>query len=488
VSFKELSDFVKKEVRIKTINSKYPQDPQSKGSEKPVLTNIKRPSRARFTISGDVTGRIRILDNVRNFIVSELTKDNQKPMELTLDSGDYQFILFRENSFGWAKRQLRRNQNIPLRMRDFVTAGSMDELRNKTSVRGSEAPEFFFSESPIEYSSSPDTAASQRPVSIDKALEDAVNGISGHVSSTNNTVTIRILSELSKHPALSKNIEDELTRKMKNKKSFEIVILSGEVVEVINELDALRDTGYFRDDSQIPPGQNPTPNILITVDVTPNPGNTYYLHVKAFDRGGVLLYINDAPLFYWPDHSVAPLNLPSPQEFYVDLGVGYSLLSEAGGTYESIKINLAVHKFITQEIGVGFYGTVSIPLIIKGQGSTVSLYKSEYDAFGLDFLIGPTFMLYKNKSETFYLPVSAGVSYSYLRVDQRLQNIEKNKNVLGLGTNVTGEYHFHPYVYGYARVQLDFGFYTWGNIKEKKYSGSGLLFNFTPALGVGFKW
>jgi len=92
------------------------------------------------------------------------------------------------------------------------------------------------------------------------------------------------------------------------------------------------------------------------------------------------------------------------------------------------------------------------------------------------------------KSETFYLPLSAGLSYNYLRIYQQSQNIEINKNIIGLGTNISGEYHFHPNVYGYLRFQLDFGFYSWGNIGEKELSGSGLLLNFVPGIGIGFKW
>ena len=481
VSLKELYDFVSKEVRLKTNNKQNPQfNPKKTGSEEMTLTNT-RQARARFTINGDVTGRIRILDNVRKIVVSDLTKDNQNPMELTLDPGDYQFVLFREKSFGWAKRRLRTNQNIRLQKKDFVYANSISALQDKMRGRGSEAPDFFFNELSPEYSSSSDAAASLQPVSIDEALEAAAVKIT-QIIPGDAIVTIRILSELSKHPALSKIIKEELTTKMSDLASFLIVVSSSEVLAVINEIE---DSGHVREDSQIPPGQNLNPTIIITADVTQTSENTYRFYVEAIERETrTVLVKNDPTLFNWSDRS--------PQGFYVDLGGGYSWLSEADGTYESVKINLAAHKFFTQlftrKFGVGFYGTVSVPLKItgKGQRPSVLLYKPEYDAFGLNFLIGPTILLYE--SEKLYLPVSAGVSYSYLRVDQRLPNTEQNKNVLGLGTNVTGEYHFHPYVYGYARVQLDFGFYTWGNIKEKKISGSGLSFNFAPSLGVGFNW
>jgi hypothetical protein len=473
VSFKELYDFVSKEVRIKTDNKQNPQfKSKITGSEKTALTYTSRAD-ARFTINGDVTGRIRVLDNVRKIVVSDLTKEHQSPMELALASGDYQIILFRENSFGWAKRRLRNNQNIRLQIKDFVHAGSIAALRNKITGRGSEAPEFFFYESLSDPSTSSDTAVSLQPVSIYEALEAAAAKITPSIPG-DNTVMIHILSELTEHPALSKIIKEELSTKLINL-GFVIYVSSGEVLAVINE------TGAGQDSKSIA-------ETIITVDAAKNSQNTYRLYVEAIDRATLtVLNRNDPALINWTDNP-----MPSPQGLYVDLGGGYSWLNEAGGTYESVKINLAVNKFftefLTREFGVGLYGTVSVPLKITGkeQGTSVLLVRHEYDVFGLDLLIGPTIMLYK--SETFYLPLSAGLSYNYLRIYQQLQNIEKNKHVIGLGANISGEYHFHPHVYGYLRFQLDFGFYSWGNTGEKELSGSGLLLNFVPGIGIGFKW
>jgi len=490
VTLQELYDFVSKEVKIKTEELKIKQTPVFKpkntGSEETKLTNINL-ARARFTINSDVTGRIGIWDNSRKILLSDLTKDNQSVMNLAFDFGDYQLRLFRENPSRWIRRGLEeRNNNIHLQQKDFPPSVIAALLRRS---RGAEAALNFY-EPPPGYSSSPDTAASLKPVPIEAALLSAANTISANIPGH-----ARIIIDIpTKHDELSDFIVNELTTNM-NKKSFDVVPQNREQLDAINREINRQLSGNVSDESQISLSHNLGADTIITGSIIRNSENSYRLYVNAIDLERGTLYPNSA-------YSASILNdrqmqrlignrsdsTASPQEFYADLGGGYSLLNESGGTYESIKINLAVNKFFTQEIGVGFYGTISVPLKITGteQGTSVTLYGSEYDTFGLDLLIGPTFMLFK--SETFCLPVSVGISYSYLWINQRLQNIEKNKHVIGLGTNISGKYYFYPHIYVYARLQFDFGFYSWGNTGEKELSGSGLLFNFAPGIGVGLKY
>jgi hypothetical protein len=191
-----------------------------------------------------------------------------------------------------------------------------------------------------------------------------------------------------------------------------------------------------------------------------------------------------------------------------EIGIGYHNDAEtqtvsgveAKRTVPSFAINFAWKDFPTERAGIAIYGNILFPheLTISAQGQSVTVDKSAYDfLLGLDGLIGPAFILYKNKN--FCLPLAVGIHYHRLWGLVDSTSIVTNK--IGLGANLSGEYHFHKNVYLYGRIQLSMDFYSWGteeaavytpergySSESKSASGSLFAFSIEPCLGIGFQW
>jgi hypothetical protein len=521
ITLKELYDFVDKEVKTKTNDQQNPQfNPKNTGSEVTVLANIKL-ARAKFIIGGDVTGRISIWDNTKKFFVSELTKEDKSVMELAFDFGDYQFRLFREeNPSRWVKQRLRgNNNNISLKTTDFFPDSIATWWKRITS-RGSEFTVNFY-EPPPEYSSefsavSSNLATPHQAVPIDAALINAANKISSSIPN-HAIVTIDISSN---YINLSEYIKKELTVNLNNLGIFEFVISNKDDLDAINREIDRQMSGNVREDSQIPLGQNSGADTVITGSVIRNSENTYRLYINVINLKRGSLYLNSDSTY-----SVSVLNdnqmqtltgnwnnipiispLASSVGLYFDLGGGYSWLYYTDSSYtidshDSFAINLTVRYFFTQIFGIGLYGTVSFPREYKVTQLGTSFSSDEQNAFEIDLLFGPIIMLYKH--EKLYLPLSVGISFSYLRCVflYKLLNFNREQEDfrIGIGTNITAEYHFLAHLYGYLRYQFDLGCYHWGAYYEKSelygkpissenpYSNNKLSLRNTIGIGIGYK-
>jgi hypothetical protein len=184
-----------------------------------------------------------------------------------------------------------------------------------------------------------------------------------------------------------------------------------------------------------------------------------------------------------------------------ELGVGYHRMTETQEdsgiklTMPSLAINFAGTTFYTKNIGIAAYGNFLLPqeLKVSAQGLSFIIDKSAYNfLFGMDFLIGPAFMLYQN--ESFCLPLSIGMNYCHLW--SVVSVVDTSSSEIGLGANITGEYHVNPTVYIYGRFQLSLGLYSWGTasgytedgVASISGSGSSITWGMEPCIGIGFQW
>ena len=122
VTLNELYRFAYTETLAKTETSMYgaqhpSYDIQVSGSGDVVLTDVKETS-AGLVIAGDVSGRISIRDG-SDFLVAELTKNNQKTLEFGLESGLYRITLQKGDTFYRAEITLQDNNRRSLNMADF---------------------------------------------------------------------------------------------------------------------------------------------------------------------------------------------------------------------------------------------------------------------------------------------------------------------------------------------------------------------------------
>jgi hypothetical protein len=127
VTLNELYRFAYAETLAKTETSIYgaqhpSYDMQISGSGDVVLTDIKETS-ASLLIDGDLTGRLTIRDE-NDFLVAELTKVNNSPMELGLGPGLYRITIQRGDNFYRAEVVLRENTRTSLSMGDFSLIAS----------------------------------------------------------------------------------------------------------------------------------------------------------------------------------------------------------------------------------------------------------------------------------------------------------------------------------------------------------------------------
>jgi len=138
VTLNELYRYAYAETLAKTETSMYgaqhpSYDIQISGSGDVVLTDIKEISASLF-ISEDVTGRISIRDS-SDFLVAELTKVTNKPLELGLEPGLYRIVLQQGDKFYRAEITLPANVRTRLGMETFsgVASSSGDRRRGDES-------------------------------------------------------------------------------------------------------------------------------------------------------------------------------------------------------------------------------------------------------------------------------------------------------------------------------------------------------------------
>ena len=141
VTLNELYRFAYTETLAKTETSVYGAqhpsfDIQISGSGDVILTDIRETS-ASLLIDSELTGRITIRDN-SDFLVAELTKVNQRPMELGLEPGIYRITMQRGNDFYRAEVTLKENVRTPLGMGSFSRIASASGDRS----RGEEPADF----------------------------------------------------------------------------------------------------------------------------------------------------------------------------------------------------------------------------------------------------------------------------------------------------------------------------------------------------------
>jgi hypothetical protein len=151
VTLNELYRYAYTETLAKTETSMYgaqhpSYDIQISGSGDVVLTDIKEISASLF-ISEDVTGRISIRDS-SDFLVAELTKVTNKPLELGLEPGLYRIILQQGDKFYRAEITLPANARRRLGMETFsgVASSSGDRRRGDESEEGDRWDRWFGSE------------------------------------------------------------------------------------------------------------------------------------------------------------------------------------------------------------------------------------------------------------------------------------------------------------------------------------------------------
>ena len=139
VTLNELYRFAYSETLAKTETSLYgaqhpSYDMQISGSGDVVLTDIRETS-ASLLIDGELTGRITIRDEF-DFLVAELTKINQNPLELGLSPGLYRVTIQKGDNFYRAEMLLRENVRTPLGMKDFSLIASSSGNRRRGDYEG----------------------------------------------------------------------------------------------------------------------------------------------------------------------------------------------------------------------------------------------------------------------------------------------------------------------------------------------------------------
>jgi len=185
-----------------------------------------------------------------------------------------------------------------------------------------------------------------------------------------------------------------------------------------------------------------------------------------------------------------------------EVGLGYHSITESQTvsgtevktTVPSFAINYAGITLYTEQYGLGVYGNLLFPQELKmsALGQSVTVDASAYDfLFAMDVLLGPAFMLYR--SDSICIPLSAGLHYFQLW--SNASGGKTSSSSIGLGTNITAEYHFNPKIYVYGRFQLSFDFYSWGTTETyngygnsiKESSGKSMITTgIEPCIGIGF--
>ena len=191
----------------------------------------------------------------------------------------------------------------------------------------------------------------------------------------------------------------------------------------------------------------------------------------------------------------------------LDLGAGWHRMQQShegdAVTIPSFAVNFAGTTFFTDTIGIGAYGNFLFPreARISVMGYSMTLNRSAFDTLtGFDLLAGPVFMLFNNG--TFSLPLAAGVYWSHLGSSASVSLLGFNasasarSNQVGLGANLSGEYHLSQNIYLFGRFHFAVGLYGWGTTSGTSplgtvtFSESGFTSTITaaPSAGIGFRW
>ncbi|MDR1586644.1 MAG: caspase family protein [Treponema sp.] len=172
VTLNELYNFAYRETLAKTETSLYgvqhpSYDMQISGTGEVVLTDVKETS-AGLIFEADITGRLVIRDS-SDFLVAELTKAQNKALEIGLEPGSYRVILQQGDSFFRAEAHLSREQRGSLSLKNFspiapsaaVSRGGPDDPAAEPSANASADASAL-----VEGESSPDAAYPVEPLKI----------------------------------------------------------------------------------------------------------------------------------------------------------------------------------------------------------------------------------------------------------------------------------------------------------------------------------
>jgi len=205
---------------------------------------------------------------------------------------------------------------------------------------------------------------------------------------------------------------------------------------------------------------------------------------------------------------------------YIEVGIGYhnmihtatrNIIITNPSTYQneritgdvvneisSIAINVAYIKYLSENFGLGCYVNTLIPQEdkITVPWKTPYLLDSSLDRTlvkAWDILIGPIIKIYN--SEKIIVASSAGI-HGYI-VTNIIYNGEEDvySFQLGIGANITGEYHFNPKLYAYARFNIAYDFRSWETGKHEMVEGNNGLdggsisaWNISPTIGIGYRF
>jgi hypothetical protein len=175
-----------------------------------------------------------------------------------------------------------------------------------------------------------------------------------------------------------------------------------------------------------------------------------------------------------------------------EIGLGYQRKAENYFGWATIEHSLAINFagiMLFEDIlgnmhGIGVYGNLIFPqeTRVSGGGRSFTIDRSAFrDSFGIDLLAGPVFTLFN--SGRFSLPVSMGVYLSYyhpIRTDLI------SYGSIGLGANLTGEYHINQNIYLFGRLQFTYDFY--GQYFLFDPTSEWTRWGIGPSIGIAFKW
>lgn len=205
--------------------------------------------------------------------------------------------------------------------------------------------------------------------------------------------------------------------------------------------------------------------------------------------------------------STASFCFAAGQRQSIEIGAGYHRRSgrlpenqtvlgiEVEAVIPSFAMSLSGVTFLTENVGIGAYVNFLFPQEFRttAMGLTVTADRSDFDfIFGMGFLAGPTFMLFR--SGPFSIPLAVGFHCHMLWANTTF--LDTRLITIGLGSNITGEFHFNERIYAFARFQASVDLYSWATSQINTIFGSmrssisGGIFTWAvnPSIGIGFKW
>ncbi|MDR0388829.1 MAG: caspase family protein, partial [Spirochaetaceae bacterium] len=159
VTLNEVYRFAYAETLAKTETSLYgvqhpSYDMQISGSGDVVLTDVKETS-AGLVFGAELTGRITIRDS-SDFLMAELTKVQNRPLEIGLGSGRYHILLQRGDSFFRAEVLLVENRRVHLNLADFSPVGRSPAVARGDVPAGDESGDEAYPLDPLKFQLLPD--------------------------------------------------------------------------------------------------------------------------------------------------------------------------------------------------------------------------------------------------------------------------------------------------------------------------------------------